>query len=265
MNIFQQFVKSLYSPETIAKFRFQKIGKTILYVFFLMFITSIPAAYYLGSGINTMFNHVESHLDETIPDFSIQNGTLESEVNDPLIIEETDGVIIFDPTGEYTESDVAEHGDAFAMLEREALFVTNGVVETFNYQQLGLNVSKDQAMDFADSLGGILPIIIGLIVVIMYIFTTAMKFIGIFTLSLISLFMKRNTASQLRYRHCWILSAYAVTMPTILFALLEGLGIFIPFSFTVYWVIAIVMMYFVLREIPQPKQNTGVNPPTIND
>ncbi|UCZ54539.1 DUF1189 domain-containing protein [Bacillus shivajii] len=262
MNIIQQFIKSLYSPETIAKFRFQKIGKAILYVFFLMLITSIPAGIMLGSGFNSLYNQVDTHLNDSVPDFTIQNGVLDADVEEPVVIDEEDGVIIFDPTGEYSLTDVSTYGDGFAMLEREAVFITGGITESFNYQQLGLNVSRDQVLEFSENVGGLLPLIIGLILVFMYIFTTGLKFIGIFTLSLITLFMKRNTASQLRYRHCWVLSVYAVTLPTTLFAVIEALGIFIPFSFTIYWVIAIIMMYFVLREVPQPKQPDAPVPPT---
>lgn len=43
MRIPQLFIKSLYSLKSIAMFRFQKIEKTISYLFVLSFIVSIPS------------------------------------------------------------------------------------------------------------------------------------------------------------------------------------------------------------------------------
>lgn len=51
MNIFKQLFKSLYSPKDIAFYRFQGIGKTILYVFFLTLLSVIPTVYYFSAAV----------------------------------------------------------------------------------------------------------------------------------------------------------------------------------------------------------------------
>lgn len=260
MNIFKQFIKSLHSPETIAKFRFQKIGKSILYVFFLMFLTSIPFFIMLGSSVNSLYNYVSTSVEESIPDFAIENGILRSDVDEPTITEDGNTVVILDPTGELTPLDLSEYSTAFALLDREAVLVLDGSPQTISYQELGTDITKSELTDLIDSVGGLLPLFIGLIIVIMYLFTTAMKFIGIFTLSVITLLLKKRTANHISYKQGWVLSAYAVTLPTVLFALIDAIGINIPFSFAIYWVIAIVMMNLVLQNIPAPKQKQS-NPP----
>ncbi|PEL32622.1 DUF1189 family protein [Bacillus pseudomycoides] len=45
MSVFMQLVKSLYSPKDMALFRFQKIGKTILYITLLCLIATIPKTF----------------------------------------------------------------------------------------------------------------------------------------------------------------------------------------------------------------------------
>ncbi len=45
VSIFTLFYKSLYNPKEIAKFRFLGIGKTILYVFSLILLSSLPGIY----------------------------------------------------------------------------------------------------------------------------------------------------------------------------------------------------------------------------
>ncbi|MDQ0254399.1 hypothetical protein J2S74_001774 [Evansella vedderi] len=253
MNIFQQFYKSLYSPETIAKFRFQKIGKTILYIFFFMLIATIPPSWLFGSSIQSFFTQTETHLQETFPDFSIENGVLLSDLEEPLILEENGEFIIFDSTGELTPSDVADYDPAFALLEREALIVADGVYQSFNYQDIALNITRDSAIDLVESVGGILPLLIGLLIVFMYLFATGMKFIGIFTLSFVALLMRRRRGVKVTYAQCWTLAAYTATLPTILLALFDTLALNVPYSFTIYWIIAFIMLYLVFNKIPQPK------------
>ncbi|MEH7657359.1 DUF1189 family protein, partial [Bacillus velezensis] len=51
MSIFTQLAKSVYSPKDMALFRFQKIGKTILYIMLLCLITTIPRTFFYGSFI----------------------------------------------------------------------------------------------------------------------------------------------------------------------------------------------------------------------
>lgn len=255
MNIIQQFIKSLHSPETIARFRFQKIGKSIMYVFFLMLIVSIPMAVLLGSNINGLFKSVENHMVDSFPDFTIENGVLKSNVEEPMIIEEGNTTVIFDPTGEFRLEDASEYDTAFALLEREAAIITDGFPQTFGYQEFGVNISKDQLNDLVNTIGNILPLLISVIILLMYLFNTGLKFIGIFALSIITLLLKRKGASQLSYRQGWILSAYAVTLPTVMFALIDTIWVNVPFSLTIYWVIAILMMNLVIRNISRPKED----------
>lgn len=255
MNIIQKFANSLYSPETIAKFRFQKIGKSILYVFFLMFIVSIPMAVTIGSNISSLFTSVENHMVDTFPDFTIENGVLQSDVDEPMIIEDGGTTVIFDPTGEFRLEDASEYDTAFALLEREAALITDGQAQTFGYQEFGVNISKEQLNDLVNTIGNILPLLISIVILLTYLFNTGLKFIGIFVLSFITLLLKRKTADQLAYRQGWVLSAYAVTLPTVLFAVIDIFGVNVPFSLAIYWVIAIVMMNLVLRSIPRPKED----------
>ncbi|WP_416149358.1 DUF1189 domain-containing protein [Salipaludibacillus sp. HK11] len=257
MNIFQQLIKSLHSPETISKFRFQKIGKTILYVFFLMLVVSIPMAIFIGINVTNIFNDVEGDVIDSIPDFSIENGVLHSDIDEPMIIEDGDTTIIFDSTGEYRLEDAYQYDSALLLLEREAAFIAGGTPDTISYQEFGVNISKDQLNNFVNTVGDLLPLIISFIILLVYIFTTGMKFIGILVLSVITLLLKRNKAEQLSYRQGWVLSAYVVTLPTILFAIIDLIGINIPFSLAIYWIIATFMMISVLKYVPN---NTKESP-----
>jgi hypothetical protein len=256
MNIFQQFIKSLYSPQTIAKFRFQGIGKTILYVFVLMLITLSISAYQLGSMISTVVQQFQYELKNELPDFELKNSILTSDLEEPLILIEDGDVIIFDTTGTFSVTDIEEqYSNAIALLEKEAVIVSDGVAESFRYGEFGnLNMTKQSVEEFTDTIVDLLPLIISIAVMILYLFFTSLKYLGIFVLTIFGLIIRKNTGTVLSYKQVWILSAYAVTLPTVFFAIIDALSIYIPFAFTLYWIVAVIMLYLIFKEIPTPKQ-----------
>ncbi|WP_158735091.1 DUF1189 domain-containing protein [Alteribacillus sp. YIM 98480] len=254
MNIFQKFIKSLYSPTFIGRFRFQGIGKTIGYVFFLMLLTSIPVSVLFTNTIFSTANKVENALSEEIPDFQLQNGQLHSEQNDPQIYEHENETIVFDATGEITREDIEQEENTTALLREEVVIAEDGTIQTFRYDQAGnIQLSKDDIITFADTLSGLFPILIPVVLVLLYLFSTALKFIGIFALTLFGLLIKKAAPIRLTYRQIWIICAYTVTLPTVISALIDVMPFQLPFAFTLYWAIAFFMLYNVYKNLPKPK------------
>ncbi|CAG9619323.1 DUF1189 family protein [Sutcliffiella rhizosphaerae] len=173
MSIFLQLIKSLYSPKTMAAFRFQGIGKTILYVFFLVLVTSIPL--FISFGTNAF--DILDNLDESTADL-------------------------------------------------------------------------DQLM--------VIFIVLG------YIYFSGIKFVQISILAMFGLIIKKWTGRHnLQYRHLWLLSAYAVTLPTIIFSLLQAFQIASLGSETLYpiisFTICLFILFLVIKQVkvrkPQPPSN----------
>lgn len=263
MNIFQQFFKSLYSPQTVAKFRFQGIGKTILYVFVLMMITTSIAAYQLGSTISTVVQQFQVDLQNELPDFEIKNSVLISDLDEPLYITQNGDLFIFDSSGTLTVSDIEkQYKNALALLETEAVFVSDGVAESFRYREFGnVNFTKEQVEELTETVVELLPLIISIVVFILFLVLTTLKYIGIFVLTLFGIIIRKNTETALSYKQVWILCAYAVTLPTVFFAITDSLNIVIPLSFTLYWIVAVIMLYLIFKEIPKPKVEEVVEDP----
>ncbi len=88
MSIFTQLVKSVYSPKDMALFRFQKIGKTILYIMLLCLITTIPRTFFYGSFIQDSVTMVNQAIEKDLPDFKIENGELKADIEEPIQKEE---------------------------------------------------------------------------------------------------------------------------------------------------------------------------------
>lgn len=259
MNIFVAFFKSLYSPTYIGRFRFLGIGKTIGYVFFLMLIVSIPASVIVTQTVISTTNLVKDALALNLPDFTIQNGKLQSEEEEPLFFQKDNSRVIFDSTGEITISDLKEDEEVFALLQEDIYIASHNETYTFRYDQAGnIALTKDEISQFIDSATQLLPIFIPVYLIIFYIFSTGLKFVEITFLSLIGYLMKRSAPISLTYRHIWILSAYTVTLPTVLSMIIDILRI--PFltaaNFFLYWLIAITMLFVVYKKLPTPKRKS---------
>ncbi|MCF6408493.1 DUF1189 domain-containing protein [Pseudalkalibacillus salsuginis] len=254
MNIFKQFVMSLYSPKTIAMFRFQKIGKTIGYVFVMMLISFIFIGINIAVSITNAVNEFDNALKEDIPNFQFQNGELNSDISEPIIRQDGNQTIIFDTTGTITRDDLDQYSDAIAVLDDRLIVVTAGSADSFDYGMMrDVNFQKSDIVNFLNSANTLLPLIISVIILISYIFMTALKFIGITILALIGLIVKNIMKRKISYGQLWILSAYSVTLPTLFFAIIDALRITIPGQFFLYWAVAIFFLSQVIKFVPLPK------------
>lgn len=257
MNVFKQFGKSIYSPKDVALFRFQGIGKTIGYVFLLMFISTLITSISLGMDFLNWASITNTKIINNLPNFELKNGTLASELNSPIIQEDIESgfTFIFDTTGEVSADDVMKYPNAIGLLKKEAVFV-NGPEDSqrLPYSSFGdLTLNKDTIVGFTDNLDSIVLVILPILFLFIYLFQSSLKFIGISFLALIGIVVAKQRNRKLRYQNLWILSAYAVTIPTLFFAITDALKITIPFAFLLYWVTATIVLYLIINEIPKAK------------
>ena len=216
MNIFKQFYKSAYSPKDIAIFRFQGIGKTILYVFFLTLISVLPSIIYLSTTLSTGIDTVRSVVGEELPSFSIKHGQLTASTKVPIKINKENFTIILDPTGIITESDVADEGNAFALLKDKFVLATGGRTDVSPYSLMeGINITKKTMLNFIDSIDNVKGIIIPVVSLILYLFSSAATFIEISILAMIGLALKNLSGRKLKYSQLWRMAAYSERCSTL--------------------------------------------------
>lgn len=257
MNIFKQLVVSLYSPKDIAKFRFQGIGKSILYVFMLTLLSIIPTSAYLSTGIMNGLDAAEEGIQNELPPFQISNGTLQSDLDEPLTVTVGEFTIFFDSTGGIDEGHVQNTNNAIALLQNEFVFVAGSEMTSYPYSMLGdVTFTNEDILEFLSSMGTILTILIPILILVVYIFSAGLKFIEISILALIGLSIKSIIKLNLKYGQIWRMSAYSVTLPTIFFTLMAALKTTVPSGFLINWFVAIIMLFLALKEIPKPKDLT---------
>lgn len=256
MNVFSQFIRSLHSPKHIAMFRFQGIGKTILYIFVFMLITLIPIGVMFGTSFWQMFKNFELSLELDTPDFKLTNGVLETDFEEPYITSVDDYYFILDPKSKLDSRELAnEYERAIVLSERDAYFIDQATINEFRYRNFGnINVSKDELREFVRSLIGLLPILLPIFLILIYLIVTGLKFVGVSVLAVVGLLLIRFIKpNNIHYRHLWMMSAYAVTLPTTIFNLADAFSIHFSASFWLYWAIAIAMLYAALNTVPKPK------------
>lgn len=260
MNIFKQFWLSLYSPKDIAKFRFQGIGKTILYVFLLVLISSLPVFIITANGINNGVHAFQDALENKLPDFEISNGKLHSDTEGPIEITNDDFDIYFDAQGTLSAETIALKSDnAFALLQNEFVIISNGIVQSQPFSLFeGFDLTKDSILEFMGQTNSLLIIVLAIIMIVSYIFTAGLKFIEIMILALFSLLILNVGRKNLQYRHMFRISAYSVTLATMFFAIMNTLQVTVIGGVFVNWGVSFVIVYLTYKEIPMPKQKKTV-------
>jgi len=251
MNIFAQIGKSIYSPKVIADTRFQGIGKTILFLFTLTLISILPVVYYMFVGISEAVGTAKQSIQTDLPSFTIEDGVLHSDIKAPLTIKNGSFTLIFDPTGAIDQEDMTGMDANFAMLQNEIVLAAGGETNAVPYSLFtNESMTKDDIISLIDTAESSLPVLLGLLFIVVYVFSSGMKFIEVSLLALFGLLLKRLAGRNLQYRHLWRMAAYSTTLPTIFFTIMAFLRTEVPFSFSVNWFVASMMLLLAIKELP---------------
>ncbi|WP_373688961.1 DUF1189 domain-containing protein [Bacillus nakamurai] len=250
LNIFTALFKSTYSPRDIAKTRFQGIGKAILYVFLLSLLFTLPSAYYLCSGTVNSMNGFKTVLEKDFPDFTISNGELKTKAAVPKESEANGFVMVFDPTDAYGTKQIEAKQNAIGILKNKMVLAIDGQATEMNYSLMPADLTKKEIMS---ALNQNKTMIVTVLSILLYIITSAGKFIEVSFLAVIGLFLKNAQRKTLNYQQLWKLSAYSITLSTIFFTIMRALVITVPSEFIVNWFVNFIILFLVLKEIPSKK------------
>lgn len=256
MNIFKQFWFSLFSPKDIAKFRFQGIGKTILFVFLLVLISALPTFIYSTISIKDGVNTFNDALENKLPAFEIKDGQLHTGKKEPIIHNSEDYDIYLDSSGTLSAQDIElTSNNALALLESEFVIVANGEMQSQSYSLLnGLTITHEDLLNMLTQMDELLIVAIIIICIITFIFAAGFKFIEISIMALMARLLASISYPKLQYRHFWRLTAYCVTLPTLFFTIMSLFQTNVIGGMFVNWGVTFTMLYLTLKEIPKPQE-----------
>ncbi|PEP88152.1 DUF1189 domain-containing protein [Bacillus pseudomycoides] len=251
MSVFTQLVKSLYSPKDMALFRFQKIGKTILYIMLLCLIATIPKTFTFGNFTQDVVSTVHQSIEKDLPDFKIENGELHADVKEPIIKEDGNFVFVFDPNA--TDTTAYANKQGVFVLKDKVVFINNNQTQSQSYSDFGNGTfEKKDIKDIISAIDSIYPILMLVVGIVIYLFQLFISFLGVTILAFIGSAM--GGQRKLSYKQVWTLTAYSYTIPTIFFMIMDLLKINVPWSFLLYTAIILIVLYLTIKEIPKPKE-----------
>ena len=254
MNVFKQLIVSLYSPKDISTFRHQRIGKTIFYVLILTLLSILPSIYHFSTSMVNGMDTIKETVQKELPPFTIENGELFSEETVPLTINKSDFTFVFDSTGTINQAEIDRANDTIFILKNELVYSASGVSQSMPYSMFGdVTITKDDLSSMLTSVDSILPITIPIVSLIVFLFSSLMKFIEISILALFGLALKNILNKKSSYGQLWRMSAYSVTLPTLFFTIMDALKTVVPNGFFIHWLVALIMLLLSLKEIPSEK------------
>jgi hypothetical protein len=254
MNLFQQLYKSIYSPKDIVAFRFQGIGKTIRYVFLLALISILPTTVQFITFASSSLQSVKESLETEFPSFSIENGSLSSEENQPLIVEKEGLNIIFDSTGEIEEDELEPDGNTVAFLEKHLVVINDGNRQSNSYSAFSeFSVTDEVIIDVIDSILSLRWILLPAALLILYLFASGLMFLKVTIFAMIGVLIANLIKRNINFRQSFRITAYSTTVSTLFFTLMKLLQTSIAAAPILDWFVLMVIMYLSIKEIPRPK------------
>lgn len=179
MRITELFTKSLYSLKAISFFRFQKLERTISYLFILSFLVSLPTLFLF---FLSFFNNGFGGFDDVFQ-------------------------VPVEPQGETFDGPTA----------------------------------------------GMIPVFVFLAILFIILGVSMVQFITVSLLAAIGLLLKQAFGHRLDYKHLWNMSAYAVTLPSVIIGLSVLLPFSLPFPAAIYFTLSIIILILAIRKVPMPK------------
>lgn len=254
MNVFKQFYVSLYSPKDIATFRNQGIGKTILFMLFLTFVSILPSSYYVNVMIKDGISAISETVSTEMPSFEIKNGKLTTESDQPTILNKNGFMIFVDDSGKLTAEEVGRRAtNGVALLRSEFVIVSAGVVQSSPYSLMNTNINANNQTisTWLKDSNQLLWIFLPLMTLMFYIFSVIFMFMKVFIFALFGMVFKNSLGRTLSYGQLWKMTTYCLVLPTVFFTIMDMFQAIVSFRITLSWFVIFIMLLLTIKEVPK--------------
>lgn len=262
------FKKVWYSIVKIEKYpnmAAQGLGKAISYMAKIVAILAVVLCLGMVYQANGMVKEGIEYLQNEFPEFSYKDGILNVESEERIVISEEDSVTgrtIIDTKTEDEQvingyiNEVTEAGDGVIVLKDRVIVKSSAVAGTISYdykqtlEPMGLTeFNKANVIEYASS-SQIASLYVSIFLTIfvyaflMYFLTTLSNAIILSLFGYITTLLARI---KMRFVAIFNMSAYALTLSTILNMIYIGINIFVPFNMEYFQVmyIAVAAIYIV--------------------
>lgn len=239
---FKRMKDSVINFDKYLDFTEEKVSIAIKYIFKLVLVFSFIVGTVLASSVFYQSKNMIGSLKNEIPEFSVENGILEFKGEDKRIIKNDENgyfSIVVDNQG-YSLDEIVETNNyqivIGALKDRIVLKDTQGLQSIITYKQIGeqydlANANKEELFKTVEEkIASILYPIMVIIPISLYIVYLLRIFMDIILLSIVAYLLSRIMNLKLKYKSTFNISAYAITLPVILFAIYISINIFTGFT-----------------------------------
>ncbi len=238
----------------MASYRFQKIGRSIIYVFLLSALASVPLIIQLHTLFRGEFLEIKNTIAEEVPDFIIEDGLLQTDDPTPIIKYSETFTFAFDPNVSELSGSLRNSDSLFALLEDRAIIKVAGQEQLLYFQTLdSTTLSKAETLELLQSLEDLYPIFTVMIIVVTFLVTGFLKFITVTFFAYLATLLAKSSRRSISYKQGWNIIAYTLTIPTVFFFIMDMLEVDIPFSFSLQAFIIFFLLFLIIRDIPPQK------------
>ena len=246
-------------PQSCMNFKFykevaqQKVWKSILYLFLLLFIVAIILSINYGVKVQQVINEGKEKAKQYLPEIRIINGQAQVDVQQPYTVYKDETFIfMIDTTGQYTAIDTAYK--AGALLTQTKLIFKESEFQSRQYelsQVPNLVINKQTIDQWAKIAVVVLWIALPLG---LYLYLIFVKWFQIVMFSLFALSLNNTMKTNLKYAQLLSIGIYALTAPIILDLIYALVGR--PNSVFIWLYIGVYAIYIFMAIKSQKPQNS---------
>lgn len=248
MGFFKDMNDSAINLPAYRKFASRPWGRVIGYLMLLVFILGTPVLISFVYDFNKVLNMGINEFSKGAPDFVLKNGELEVAGKMPLVIEDEvvgNSVFIVDTSGS-TDASVLENYESGIFVSKTNIVNKRNKAETqiFNFSELeGMEFTKADVEQWLPylKLTGLFIILFGLLYFILA------KAISAAIFGVVCLLFSQVQQAGLAYGQAFKITVYALTIPTLLQALMAILTPGLFFGGLVYYTVLLLYLWFAVK------------------
>lgn len=249
MGFFTKFSKSLYDFKSYISFKKESTGKAFLYLFLMSLLIGLISIIRPIYQVNNAFKIGKEEFNNSIQELNFKNGVLEVKSSKPISIMEDSFALIVDTDSEEADPDkIKGYPNAMLFYKDVAYFKSNWKVQQINYDEIqNLEINKQDVNKYI----GIMKSVVYVCIAFMPIGIFIKNMFTALIIALFALVIGAIQKNEQSFGDMYKLSIYALTLPSLVSLLNSSTGMKIPHFYSLYCLIAIIYMWFVIKAIKE--------------
>lgn len=252
MNFFEKIFNSVTNFKAYTYLAKEKVGKAILYLLFLSLILGaiavIRPVYEFNKGVGDLITSIK----EECPDFKLEDGKLSVDGKMPIKFKSDKDTVIIDTTGNTAEASIDGYENAILVTADSITIKDHSSYRVTKFKDLqGFTMTKNDIVKWSS----LLKLLTILVCIFRYIYFVVAKGLSALLISLIALIINSIFKTKLKYGSLFSISIYTLTLPILLKAIIETVGVSIPYFWLIYHGFAVLYLILAMNEIKNEIRN----------